>query len=122
MLAPVDFQIHAAYFRGTSFESFVPRPVSLFFSQSASAQAEWEGGVIMPTLRALLGAWQLIAVMGIVVSAPLGWTIVLGIAGAYPEKLIQDRPYQRKAELVQKKILPPTMYEQIKYKIVSNQK
>jgi len=76
----------------------------------------------MPTLRALLGAWQLIAVMGIVLSAPLGWTVVLGIAWAYPEKLIQDRPYQRKAELVQKKILPPTMYGQSKYKIVSNQK
>lgn len=76
----------------------------------------------MPTLRALLGAWQLIAVMGIVLSAPLGWTIVLGIAGAYPEKLIQGRPNQRKAELVQKTILPPTMYEQIKSKSVSNQK
>lgn len=76
----------------------------------------------MPTLRAFLGAWQLIVVMGIVLSAPLGWTIVLGIAGAYPKKLIQDRPYQRTAEVVQKKILPPTMYEPIKYKIVSKQK
>jgi hypothetical protein len=77
---------------------------------------------IMPTLRALLGAWQLIAVIGIVISVPLGWTIVLGIAGAYPEKLIQDRPYQQKAKLAQKKVLLPTMHEQMNYKVVSNQK
>lgn len=41
-----------------------------------------------------------------------------GIGDAYSEKSITGRPYQRKAELVQEKILSRATYEQIKYKIV----
>jgi DNA uptake protein ComE-like DNA-binding protein len=45
-----------------------------------------------------------------------------GISEAYSEQIIKGRPYQRKDELVQKKILPRATYEQIKYKIVAKQK
>ena len=41
------------------------------------------------------------------------------IGGAYTDKIIKGRPYQRKDELVQKKILPRATYEGIKYKIVA---
>jgi radical SAM superfamily enzyme with C-terminal helix-hairpin-helix motif len=99
----------------------------------------------MTDLRALVGACFLLVVMGFVVSVPLGWGLVLvaakkvdlldtntataeqlkalpGIGEAYTEKIIQGRPYQRKDELVQKKILPRTTYEQIRYKIEVKQK
>ena len=45
-----------------------------------------------------------------------------GIGEAYSEQIIKGRPYQRKDELVQKKILPRATYEGIKYKIVEKQK
>ena len=45
-----------------------------------------------------------------------------GISESYSEQIIKGRPYQRKDELVQKKILPRATYEQIKYKIVVKQK
>jgi competence protein ComEA len=45
-----------------------------------------------------------------------------GIGEAHAEEIIKGRPYSRKDELVQKKILPRAAYEQIKYKIVAKQK
>ena len=76
----------------------------------------------MTTLRALVGAGFLLAVMGIVVAVPLGWTLALGIGEAYPEKLMQGRPDQRNAALVLKKLLPRAVYEEITYKFVAKQK
>jgi hypothetical protein len=76
----------------------------------------------MTVLRALVGACFLLAVMGFVVSVPLGWTIIVGVGAAYPEKIIKSRPYQRDDELVQKKILPRTAYEGISYQLVPKQK
>ena len=45
-----------------------------------------------------------------------------GIDDAIAEKIIKGRPYVKKDELVQKKILPRAAYEQIKYKIIARQK
>jgi hypothetical protein len=72
----------------------------------------------MTTLRALIGGGFLLAIIGFVVFVPLGWSLLLGIVEeAYPEKINQGRPYQPKAELVQKKSLPRTTSNQIRDKI-----
>jgi uncharacterized oligopeptide transporter (OPT) family protein len=41
----------------------------------------------MTNLRALVGTCFLLAVMGLIVAVPLGWTIVIGMGELYPEKL-----------------------------------
>ena len=68
----------------------------------------------MATLRALVGAYSMVSFMGFVLSFPLGWTVVLGIAATSSEKIVKSRPYQQNNGLVQKKILPRTTYGQVK--------
>jgi hypothetical protein len=94
------------------------------------------GGVIMTTLRALVGAGFLGAVIGFVVFVPLGWALVLytaenasveqlkplpGIGGTSTEEIIKSRSAPQKAGLVQKEN-PRAAYEKITYQRVAKQK
>ena len=44
-----------------------------------------------------------------------------GIGDAYAKKIVQNRPYKRKDELVQKKVLPKATYDKIKDHVVAKQ-
>ena len=44
-----------------------------------------------------------------------------GIGDALAQKIIDNRPYKRKDELVSKKVLPRATYEKIKEQIIAKQ-
>ena len=45
-----------------------------------------------------------------------------GIGDAYADKIIKGRPYKGKDELVEKKILPQSVYDGLKDELVARQK
>jgi hypothetical protein len=54
-------------------------------------------------------------------SAPKDWLVWAGIDESLAEKIISERPYRTRTDLLTKGILPPELYEKIKARIIARQ-
>jgi competence protein ComEA len=54
-------------------------------------------------------------------ATPAELETIPGIGEAYSKKIVENRPYKRKDELVQKKVVPQATYDKIKDHIVAKQ-
>lgn len=87
--------------------------------------------VTVPPFGSYLGQhWTIPSVLGAEKAEPLDLNTATadqlkalpGIGEAYSEKIIKGRPYKRKDELVQKKIIPQATYDKIKDQVIAKQK
>ena len=84
---------------------------------------QWAGalGLAFTLLIAMIPLFPIILVSSVAYAADKEEELI-DINSAIAEKIITGRPYAKKDELVQKKIMPRAAYEQIKYKIIAKQK
>ena len=52
-------------------------------------------------------------------SAPADWLVSVGIDEALAAKIVSSRPYQSKGDLLGRGILPPTIYDMVKDRIIA---
>jgi DNA uptake protein ComE-like DNA-binding protein len=94
---------------------------TLPFAPGAWAQAKKDTPAAAPTKTDAKAADKKGGLLDLNSASPEELKALPGIGEAYSKKIIENRPYKRKDELVAKKILPKSTYEGIKDQIIAKQ-
>lgn len=92
------------------------------FTRSASAPAVWaQGAATPPPTAAAKPADKKSGPIDINTASAEELQKLRGIGEAYAKKIIQNRPYHGKDELVSKNVIPKATYDKIKGRIIAKQ-
>lgn len=99
---------------GAVFQATVGQALAM---NPAAPMAQTTPAACMPPMEIPTGHDNLVDIN----SAPKDWLVWVGIDEALADKLISDRPYRTRTDLLTKGILPPGLYEKVKARIIARQ-
>jgi competence protein ComEA len=94
--------------------------LSLLLALPAAAQTAWPSK--SPSFQAATKSAQAAQLVDINSASSQELDKLPGVGPARAKAIIANRPYNGKDDLVQRKIIPPNVYSQIKDKIIARQK
>jgi DNA uptake protein ComE-like DNA-binding protein len=94
--------------------------LTLLFAPPAVAQTAWPS--LSPSFRPAIKLAQAAQLVDINSASAQELDKLPGVGPARVKAIIANRPYNGKDDLLQRKIIPPNVYNQIKDKIIARQK
>ena len=96
--------------------------VGLFSLGALSAPAVWAQAPKTPSAPAKSEKAKAHEPLDLNTASEADLKMIPGIGDAYAKKIVENRPYKRKDELMKKKVLPQGTYDKIKDHVIAKQK
>jgi competence protein ComEA len=100
---------------------FIAGPALPADVSAQAAPAKTESKVATPAKTEAKGGEAKSPLLDINTAPPSELEALPGIGDAYAKKIVENRPYKRKDELIKKKIIPQATYDKIKDRIIAKQ-